>query len=149
MTKRFSKALSSNFIIFGIVGTVFALSFVITERYISFAILQLISAGVLTVREGVQIDTQSKVIRTFKSIFFIEWGDNVEYQKLDGLFLKSGLYSQGMSTRGSSHTIKYTLYTVSLYADDLEYELKSSKKGERMEVLIEELSKELDAPILE
>ena len=149
LTKRITNPLPSNYIIFGIVGTVFALSFLITGRYISFGILQFVARGLLTARDGIIIDTKANTIKNLRSVFFIEWGEVVNYKQLQGLFLKSGLYSQGMNTRGSSHSIKYTLYTVTVYADDIEYILKSSKNEGRMVSYMNDLSSEMGIPVLE
>ncbi len=144
---KFSTPLPTNYIIMGIVAIVFAISFLITSNYISSGILFLVGGAFVTARTGYEVSIGNKTIRDFNSIFWIKWGSAEPYRKLEKLSIKSGLYSQTMSSRGSSSTFKFRIYTLCILIDGAVYELKKSKKYERLEALMNELGEEMGIPV--
>ena len=143
----FSNPLPTNYIILGLVGVIIAITFFIADRPISGAILGPVSLVLLTARSGIEFDISNKTIRYFKSVFAIKWGKNVVFSDMEYLAVKSGIYTESMGSRGSSHTFTYTLYTLGVSIDGELHELKKSKKEDKIDKLKGELSQAWKIPV--
>ncbi len=95
-------------------------------------------------RIGCKIEVKSKTITDFTSIVGLELGKPQKYQELKKLVLKPNEISQVLNSRGSSTTLRYTIYNAYLFYDDQSILLTRDKNKDKMAAVAKELYIPLD-----
>lgn len=78
----------------------------------------LMALGLSFTMLGCNIDIKSKTITDFISVLGIVFGQAEKYSELKKILLKENEISQVLNSRGSSTTLRYTIYNAYLFYDD-------------------------------
>jgi hypothetical protein len=136
-----------NFKYVGYIGLVSGVVLTLIGNLIAGPPVLLVALGLSFTRVGCKVDVSDKTITNFTSILGLLIGKPEKYTELENLLIKPVEISQVLNSRGSSTTLRYTIYNAYLFYDGQSVLLTGDKNKEKITVQMEQISKELGVPL--
>ncbi len=137
-----------NFILVGLVGIAGGLVLTLEGPIVIGIPVLLISAAVVTTQRGTSINTEKRFIKRFTSVLGLKVGKKESYDNIHELRIKEQKMSQTMNSRGSSTTIRYTMYNAYLITDDDSILLGGNKKKDKVVKRMTKAADNLGVPLV-
>jgi len=133
-----------NFQYVGYIGLIGGMVLLLIGNFITGPLVLLVAIVLSFTKLGCKVDPNTKTITEFTSLVGIIRGKPEKYKALKKLMVKPNEISQVLNSRGSSTTLRYTLYNAYLFYDDQSVVLTGDKNKEKIETKMAAVAKELD-----
>ena len=137
----------TNFVMLGVVSLVGGIILILMTLFPLGLPLVAIGIVLVTTRKGTLINQSTKTIKEFIRIGGFIFGDDLRYETLHYILVREENYSQTMSSRGSTSTVRYTKYNAYLLLDDDSILLTGGSKQDKVVDKMTAAAKELGIDI--
>ncbi len=136
-----------NFKYLGYIGLVAGVVLSLIGNIIAGIPILLVALVVSFTMIGCRVDVTNKTITNFTSVLGITLGKPENYKELKNIFVKPNEISQVLNARGSSTTLRYTIYNAYLFYDNQSILLTGDKNKARIITKMESVAKEFSVPL--
>lgn len=136
-----------NFKYVGYIGLIGGVVLTLIGNLIAGLPVLFIAIGLSFTRIGCRVDIENNSITEFTSVVGVIIGKPENYSELKSLLVKPNEISQVLNSRGSTSTIRYTIYNAYLHYDDQSVLLTGNKNKDKIVTKMEIVAKEFGVPL--
>jgi hypothetical protein len=148
---RFGNLFPWGFHVVAGLAAIVALGLIASKPFPSLAIL-VMSMGVLTAREGTEIDPAAKKYREYTAFFFVKSGEWLPYGSMEKVFINRNRVKQRVYTARTNHSAEFTYdeFSAFLKFDDGEkVQLMKHRSKEALMRRVAEVAKQLVVTVVD